>query len=293
MIETKLGRQYEVTLHDPEKGEGHCTCPDFLSNRLGTCKHLIHIKKHLKKKKDFKKKIAREKFPFVDIFWDSVLGQPRLFSERPKSETSDLNPPLEDFFDENGTYTRKDLCDILPLLKTLDRTKRVRVQPTVLTHLEATLEAEQIADLTRSVEVPPYQLNTELYPYQDEGIRFALFKKAALIGDEMGLGKTLQAIALAVMKKEVFGFKRVLVVTLASLKDQWKREIERFSSESSIVVAGPAHKRKEIYRKRGILLCHHQLRSGASRCDRDRQLQAGLGDFGRGPAHQKFFHQNR
>ena len=91
LVETTVGRQYEVTLHDPEKGMGHCTCPDFLSNRLSTCKHLIHIQKHLKKKTDFKKKLERERFPFVDIFWDSVTEQPKLFSERPEAETADLN----------------------------------------------------------------------------------------------------------------------------------------------------------------------------------------------------------
>jgi hypothetical protein len=62
--------------------------------------------------------------------------------------------------------------------------------------------------------------------YQADGVQFALFKRAALIGDEMGLGKTLQAIALAVAKKEVFGFEKVLVITPASLKEQWKREID-------------------------------------------------------------------
>ena len=248
LIETGRGRQYEVTLHDPEKGEGHCTCPDFLSNRLGTCKHLIHLKKHFKKKKDFKKKLARERFPFVDIFWDSVTDRPKLFSERPKSETAHLNPPLSNYFDINGTYTRKDLHEMMPLLKALDQNKRIRVQPNVLSRLDEALEAEQIAQLSRTVRLPACELKTNLYPYQDEGVRFALFKKAALIGDEMGLGKTLQAIALAVMKKEIFGFKRVLVVTLASLKDQWKREIERFSNETSIVVAGPARTRRAIYR---------------------------------------------
>ena len=248
LVETKAGRQYEVTLHDPEKGMGHCTCPDFLSNRLGTCKHLIHIKKHLKKKKDFKKKLERERFPFVDIFWDSVSDQPRMFSERPETETADLTPPLGDYFDEKGIYTRKSLHEMMPLLKALDRNKRFRVQPTVLSRLDAALEAEQISQLSRSAQVPPCELKTSLYPYQDEGVRFGLFKKAALIGDEMGLGKTLQAIALAVLKKEVFGFERVLVVTLASLKDQWKREIDRFSNETSVVVAGPAHKRRAIYR---------------------------------------------
>ena len=185
----------------------------------------------------------------MDIFWDSIAAKPKLFSERPKSETADLYPPLEDFFDETGAYRRQNLHEMMPFLKAVDSNKRVRVQPTVLAHLDEALEAEQVEDLSRNAEIPQNQLNATLYPYQEEGVRFGLFKKAVLIGDEMGLGKTLQAISLAVMKKEVFGFNRVLVVTLASLKDQWKREIERFSDESAIVVAGSAKKRKEIYRK--------------------------------------------
>jgi len=248
LVENKLGRQYEVTLHDPEKGSGHCTCPDFLSNRLGTCKHLIHVQKHLKKKKEFKKKLARERFPFIDIFWDSVTQQPKLFSERSGTETADLTSLLEEYFDGNGNYTRKTLPEMMPLLTALEGNKRVRIEPAVLARLDAVLEDEQMAELSRTVKAKDHGLKIQLYPYQEEGVKFALFKKACLIGDEMGLGKTLQAIALAVMKKEVFGFKRVLVVTLASLKDQWKREIDRFSDETSVVVAGPAPKRRAIYR---------------------------------------------
>jgi SNF2 family DNA or RNA helicase len=36
----------------------------------------------------------------------------------------------------------------------------------------------------------------------------------------MGLGKTIQAIGTAVLKKQVFGFRKVLVVCPASLKNQ-------------------------------------------------------------------------
>ena len=248
LIETKRGRQYEVTLHDPEKGEGHCTCPDFLTNRLGVCKHLIYLRKHLNKKAGFKKQLIRERFPFVDIFWDSVSDQPKLFSERPSSETDGLDPPLSAFFDSDGRFTRNSLPEIMPLLSALDGNKRVRVQPTVLAHLDAVLEDDQMAELSRTAKVADHGLKIQLYPYQEEGIKFALFKKACLIGDEMGLGKTLQAIALAVLKKEIFGFKRVLVVTLASLKEQWKREINRYSDETAVVVAGPARKRQAIYR---------------------------------------------
>ncbi len=251
LIQTKAGKQYEVTLHDPENGKGHCTCPDFLTNRLGTCKHLIFFGKYFKKKPGFKSALERERFPFVDIFWDSETDQPRLFSERPSSEIDDMEPPLSRFFDSEGRFTGRSLQELMPLLTALDQNKRVRVQPTVLAHLDAVLEDEQMVELSRTTQVGSCGLKTQLYPYQEEGMRFALFKKAALIGDEMGLGKTIQAIALAVKKKEIFGFERVLVVTLSSLKEQWKREIERFSDEKAVIVAGPAQKRREIYRGKG------------------------------------------
>ena len=251
LIETKRGRQYEVTLHDPEKGVGHCTCPDFLTNRLGICKHLIYLRRHFSKKPDFKTRLSRERFPFVDIFWDSGNHQPKMFSERPVGEIETLDPPLSDYFDPNGRFIGNGLPEIMPLLKALDHNKRVRVQPTVLSHIDAVLDEAQMVELSRTAGTVPCGLKTPLYPYQEEGVKFALFKKACLIGDEMGLGKTLQAIALAVMKKEIFGFKRVLVVTLSSLKEQWKREIERFSDEKAVVVAGPAQKRRAIYKGDG------------------------------------------
>ena len=34
------GGQYTVTLRGFEVGDNACTCPDFRSNTLGTCKHI-------------------------------------------------------------------------------------------------------------------------------------------------------------------------------------------------------------------------------------------------------------
>ena len=59
-----------------------------------------------------------------------------------------------------------------------------------------------------TVELDFSENPSELFPYQKEGVRFCLFKKAAIIADEMGLGKTLQAIAIAIMKRKYFGFTR-------------------------------------------------------------------------------------
>ncbi len=247
LVETPKGRQYLVTLHDPQESRGHCTCPDFLTNRLGTCKHLIFLGRELKKRKDFKKRLDQEHFPFVDIFWDSVHDLPRVFCERPIAEISDIQGLLSEIFDRDGLFAQRQLSDLLPLLSHLNGNKRVRVQEPVLKRLDDFLHERQLLELAKADFPSLATMKTRLYPYQKKGVKFGLYKKAALIGDEMGLGKTLQAIAIGILKKEVFGFNKVLVVTLASLKEQWKREIERFTEEKAAVVAGNPLQRRAIY----------------------------------------------
>ena len=58
----------------------------------------------------------------------------------------------------------------------------------------------------------------------------------------------MQAIALSILKKEVFEFSTVLVVTMASLKEQWKREIEKFSDQKAVVIEGSPDQRKSLYK---------------------------------------------
>jgi hypothetical protein len=245
LVETAGGTQYTVTLHDPQNGLGHCTCPDYRSNRLGTCKHMLFAVRTLKRKRGFAKKATSERFPFVDLYWDSVDQEPRLFHEIALSK--DLRERLKGCFDARGRFCADTLGDLLPLLAGQAQIKQLRIQPEVLYRVDNFCRKLQLTELAGRNGHPDAQLKTDLYPYQKEGVRFGLFKPAALIGDEMGLGKTLQAIALAILKREIFGFQKVLVVTLASLKEQWKREINRFSDETALVVAGPPDQRRRQY----------------------------------------------
>ncbi len=253
LVETPRKKQYEVTVHDPMETRGHCTCPDFASNRLNTCKHLIHVCDILRKKKDFHARISKERFPFVDIFWDSARNLPRLFKEQTWKRMGKTGQVLSEYFDEEGVFSKGNLSEMPRLLSRLQGNKQVRVQGPLLRKIEDDLLERQVEELARK-EVPPLQMiRATLYPYQEKGVQYGLYRRAALIGDEMGLGKTLQAIVLSVLKREVFGFGKVLVVTLASLKEQWKREIERFTDEKAVVVAGNPLKRRAIYEGNGRL----------------------------------------
>lgn len=248
LITTMKGRQYQVTLHDPRTGTGHCSCPDFHSNKLSTCKHLIFLREFLTEQKNFSQRLSKETFPYIDIFWDSAAARPRLFHESDGKIASGLASLLTEIFDERNLFRGDDLAGFITFLSKLERYKEVRVQEPVMQKLTRAALDHELLDAAAGTTVDVAKcLKVTPYPYQQEGIKFGLFKKAVLIGDEMGLGKTLQAIGLGILKKEIFGFKKVLVVTLSSLKQQWLREIHRFTDEKACIVAGSARQRKELY----------------------------------------------
>ncbi|WP_067923987.1 DEAD/DEAH box helicase [Alicyclobacillus shizuokensis] len=77
-----------------------------------------------------------------------------------------------------------------------------------------------------------------LYPYQKVGANFLVDRGCAATFDGCGLGKTPQLIGACMRLFERGKARRALIVTLNSLKRQWAREIDKFTGEDAIVVAG-------------------------------------------------------
>jgi SNF2 family DNA or RNA helicase len=66
-----------------------------------------------------------------------------------------------------------------------------------------------------------------LRPFQMAGLEYMLKNRRVLLGDDMGLGKTIQALAAV----ESLGAYPCLVICPASLKYNWKREIDKWLPE--------------------------------------------------------------
>jgi len=82
-----------------------------------------------------------------------------------------------------------------------------------------------------------------------------------MLADDMGLGKTVQAIVAALLLRRLAGAQKALVVCPASLKHQWRREIEKAWGEQAVVVEGPLDSRLATYGRwrEGFLILNYEI----------------------------------
>jgi SNF2 family DNA or RNA helicase len=238
---------YNVTFRDIDKEQGYCCCPDYQTNKLGICKHLMAAFDAAKRR--LKSQIQSQhiqNYPFVEIFLDP-LNDCKVTWFYPDQLPSRISSLLQNYFGDSHVLLPEKMGDFLNFIEEAQDIKIINIRPEVHSAVETFFEDRMIDRIARNAELNFSVLNCNLFNYQKQGIQFAALKKNAIIADEMGLGKTVQAIGAAVLKKELFGFEQTLVICPASLKDQWKREIERFSQESATVVEGGPDRRQHIY----------------------------------------------
>ncbi|MFO8164768.1 MAG: DEAD/DEAH box helicase [Desulfatiglandales bacterium] len=246
VLTNERGVKYIVFLRDFEKETGYSNSMDSRINKLGTTKHIMYAFDQLKQNKSLYKRLNKT-FPFIEIYCDP-LNDYKISWYFPHELPLEEKLLISRYFKKSRFIADEDALSLLPFMKDIYGNKKIRVRPEVQEKLENAFDEHMMRELEKKHQPDFSKLKIELFPYQMEGIAFALFRKAAIIADEMGLGKTLQAIGTAILKKEIFGFRKTLVVCPASLKEQWKKEIEKFSDEKALVVQGFPDERVEQYK---------------------------------------------
>jgi superfamily II DNA or RNA helicase len=253
------GRTYQVIIRSLKRRVNGCSCPDYQTNLLGTCKHieavLVQLSKKVRGRIDATERSAP---PTAEIFL-SYGEQVEVAVNLPSGFNGEVATLARRYFDDKGILLGDPVQKLPALIDDIARlnpkhAEELRVAPEVRAHAAVLADGEkhrqqrlwfleEMAAGRRSMEV----VGTKLYPYQAEGVMHLAFSGRALLADDMGLGKTIQAIGAAVLLRELRGISRVLVVTPASLKHQWLREIRRFTSLSAEIIEGPSSKRSQLY----------------------------------------------
>jgi SNF2 family DNA or RNA helicase len=81
-------------------------------------------------------------------------------------------------------------------------------------------------------------LTASLRRYQTFGARYLILQERALLGDDMGLGKTVQVLA-AMSHLHALGARHFLVVAPNSVIINWRREVEKHTEMSPVLLHGP------------------------------------------------------
>ncbi|MFO8002669.1 SNF2-related protein, partial [Thioalkalivibrio sp.] len=264
---THFPTQYRVHIRTLNRRANHCTCPDFATNQLGTCKHVEAVLHRIRKRHDFDRlKAQPPALPYVYLDWECEQP-PAIRLQRGESISADLEMLLREHFDSTGRFRLRLPDDFLRFAELAGAREDVEIGDDALGH--ARRLAEDAVRAVRAVDIGEQlragggrlpEIRARLHPYQIEGVAFLAGRGRGLLADDMGLGKTLQAIAAAHWMHRHDGVERVLVVCPASLKLQWAREIERFTGASVQIVQGPMEARGTQYRRGpGFYVVNYEL----------------------------------
>ena len=241
-----------VVIRGRTAGDNSCTCLDYATNHLGTCKHIEFTLARLAKRRGGKAALAGGYTPAHSEVRLDHAGARRVRFHPGSACPPKLLALARTLFDADADWAlpTERIGQLQGLMQGLLQAAQkagheLRCEDAVWQYSaqlrDAAARRQTLADAYPKGAADKSLLKLlkiKLYPYQAEGALFAVRAGRALIGDEMGLGKTVQAIAAAELLALHFGVRRVLVVCPTTLKHQWKNEFARFTDRTVQVIHG-------------------------------------------------------
>jgi ERCC4-related helicase len=252
---------YRVAIRGPGPGGNFCSCPDYSTSELGTCKHIEFTLARLLKKRGARAAFAQGYQPAFSELYLRNDGRRCVHFHAGTDCPPEVRRSAAALFDaeHNGMLPEERLGELEHFMALASKGgHELRAYDDALDFIAGRRDADRRAStlahlFPRGAADPKLLklLKVPLYPYQAEGALFAVRAGRALIGDDMGLGKTIQAIAAAEIMARHFGVSKVLVICPTSLKYQWQSEIVRFTgrkgANAARVISGGRARRQQDY----------------------------------------------
>jgi SNF2 family DNA or RNA helicase len=231
LLKNAQGKTYQLSFYNFEKRLGYCSCIDYQTNKLETCKHLMFAFDAFDNKyKD--SHIPQQTYPFLEIF-RHPLHNYQISWFYPHQASSEMLELLEEFFDEKQLFKAEKMPDIHQFLEKIQTQKSAKIRPEVIKYISSYFDEQSLRELFIKNDLPSELLTHKIYPFQKEGIQFIGSKKGCILADEIGLGKTVQAIGAALFKAKVLGFRKVNILCPEPLIEHWKTELNKWVPDNS------------------------------------------------------------
>ncbi len=244
---------YKVSVRDNQTSYNFCSCPDFAINGLGTCKHVEYVLFYFSKYKKYQKYLDKPYVPGYSSL--SIYYEKQRKVRLKKALNNEFFENENELFDGNGFLKSGKILQLETFISNAkEKEADIRVYPDVyemIDHHKKIREWNSISSnlFEEGIKSKIFEnlINATLYPYQKLGVKKIVEVRRVLLADDMGLGKTIQAIAATEIFAKYYNVNNVLIICPTSLKYQWKREIQKFSGRSAVVVEGNIRERKEMY----------------------------------------------
>ena len=247
----KTATTYKVALRSADNSLNFCSCPDFKTNQLGTCKHIEGVLLKIKSKPALKKQLAVPYTPpYTSVYLD-YKGERKVKLRIGTEETGLYKLLANNFFNNNlvllepaflkfETFLQK-AHQLHPEFRCYEDALEYIIQERNNQHRKQVVTEKQTA-LFKDIS------KAKLFRYQEKGVLFAVKAGRCILADDMGLGKTLQAIVSTEVLRKQFNISTAIIICPTSLKYQWKTEIEKFTGNKNVnVIEGNILTRKKLY----------------------------------------------
>lgn len=163
-------------------------------------------------------------------------------------------PEKAGFWWDSGSrcWWTKDIGKAVKLMEYADRQTAEELQKSKDRRIQSIVNSKAV-DSDMEYKTPA---GLEYMPFQKAGIKFALERDGTLLADEMGLGKSIQSIGVI---NETPDAKDVLIITPASLKLNWKYELNRWLlKDYSINIIGLDDSEEKQKTSHNITICNYE-----------------------------------
>lgn len=252
-VRSESGQVYEVEILAARERVALCTCFDYLTNTLGTCKHVEAVWLHLERKEPQALADAAARRPAEARVYLDHGEELRVRLLRPETSSPELDALLQLYFDDEGTFVGELWRDFGGLTRSTAALGGVRIDPEVHAHVRERrrrTRREALLTQARNRVLEGEDLGVTrpgLRPYQRLGALHLAYRERAVLADEIGLGKSAQALAAAELLRRDEGLQRTVVVCPASASAHWVAEIDRFCGEAAARVQGTPESRQQHY----------------------------------------------